>query len=125
LAAIPEAVSPGRAQPSFATVEDGAISEGDIEQRVKLDLLITHKQSARQDVIKKLIDDKKRIEEAEKYGVGPTNADINDAYAKMCTRLRVTPEQLTKSLEDRGIHPDELKQSIKASRVVLSKFPSL
>src|SRR5437016_10662230 len=35
----------------------------------------------------------------------------------MCTRMRITPEQLTKSLESQGIRSDTLKARIKADMV--------
>jgi peptidyl-prolyl cis-trans isomerase SurA len=114
LTTIPEAVSSVRAQTGIVMDNGEPVTEDDIEQRSKLDLLTTHTESARQDVINELIGEKKRIREAEKYGVSPTNAEIDGTFTEMCSRMRITPEQLTKSLEGRGIRPDALKQRIKA-----------
>jgi peptidyl-prolyl cis-trans isomerase SurA len=105
---------PAHAQTAAVTIYGGAITEDDIEQRTKLNFLSTHKQSARQDVINELADDKNKIEEAEKLGVDLANAHVDDAFAKMCLRMRVAPEQLTKSLEGQGIRLDSLKNRIKA-----------
>ena len=93
------------------------ITEYDIEQRSKLDFISTHKQPARQDVINELTDEKVKIKEAKKFGVDPSSSDIEQSYAAMSTRMRITPEQLTKSLEGQGIRPDTLKSRIKADMV--------
>jgi peptidyl-prolyl cis-trans isomerase SurA len=105
---------PARAQTVAATVYGEPITEDDIEQRSKLNFLSTHKQRERQDVINESIDDKKQIREANWYGGGPTSADLDDAVTRMCARMRVTPEQLTKSLEAQGIRLDTLKKRLKA-----------
>jgi peptidyl-prolyl cis-trans isomerase SurA len=114
LGTIPEAFSPVRAQTGIVMSNGEPITDDDIEQRSKLDLLASHKQSARQDVINTLVGEKKRIREAEKYGVSPTNAEVDGAFTAMCLRMRLTPEQLTKSLAGQGIRADALRQRIKA-----------
>jgi len=114
LGTIPEAISPVRAQAGVKMANDASITEDEIEQRSKMILAVTHKQPARQDVITRLIDEKKVIREAEKQGVSPTDAEVDDAFATMGARMRVTTEQLTKSLADHGLRADSLKQEIKA-----------
>ncbi len=59
------------------------ITNYDIEQRSKLNLLTTHKPSDRQQVINELIDEKLKIKEAKKYGVDPSASDIDQAFATM------------------------------------------
>src|ERR1700757_2387684 len=93
------------------------ITEFDIEQRSKLAALSTHKTPDRKDVIQELIDEKIKIKEAKKYGVDPTVSDIDGAYASMSSRMRISPEQLTKTLEAQGIRADTLKARIKADMV--------
>jgi hypothetical protein len=107
-------VFPARAQTVVVTANGEPITEVDIEQRTRLNFLTTHKHCARQEVINELIDDKGKIKQAAKLGVEPTSADVNDAYAKLGLRMRITPEQLTKSLEGQGIRLDTLKGRIKA-----------
>ena len=115
---------PAHAQTAAVTIYGEAITEDDIEQRTKLNFLSTHKQSARQDVINELADDKNKIKEAQKLGVDLANAHVDDAFAKMCLRMRVAREQLTKSLEGQGIRLDTLKNRIKAdmARAVLVRL---
>ena len=93
------------------------ITNYDIEQRTKLNFLTTHKQLTRQEVIDELIDEKVKIKEAKKFGVDPTSSDIEQSFGQMSSRMRITPDQLTKSLESQGIRPDTLKARIKAEMV--------
>jgi peptidyl-prolyl cis-trans isomerase SurA len=109
--------SPSQAQTVAVMVNGEPITDYDIEQRSKLDFISTHKQPARQDVINELIDEKVKIKEAKKYGVDPSSSDIEQAYAQMSSRMRISPDQLTKSLESQGIRPDTLKNRIKADMV--------
>jgi peptidyl-prolyl cis-trans isomerase SurA len=110
-------VSPSHAQTVACMVTGEPITDFDIEQRSKLDFISTHKQPARQDVINELIDEKVKIKEAKKFGVDPSSTDIEQAYGQMSSRMRITPDQLTKSLETQGIRPDTLKNRIKADMV--------
>src|SRR6202034_3551400 len=50
-------------------------------------------------------------------GVDPSGSDIDASYAQMSTRMRQTPEQLTKYLESVGIRPDTLKDRMRAEMV--------
>ena len=115
--AVMACASPSHAQSVAVMVNGDPITSYDIEQRSKLNVLSTHKPAARQQVINDLVDEKLKIKEAKKFGVDPTSTDIDQAYASMSSRMRITPEQLTKSLESQGIRPDTLKERIKADMV--------
>jgi peptidyl-prolyl cis-trans isomerase SurA len=105
------------AQSIVVMVNGDPITDFDIEQRSKLDFLSTHKQASRQDVIKELIDEKVKIKEGKKFGVEPSSADVDQSFAGMSSRMRITPEQLAKSLESQGIRAETLKARIKAEMV--------
>ena len=109
--------SPSHAQAVACMVTGEPITDYDIEQRSKLDFISTHKQPVRQDVINELIDEKVKIREAKKFGVDPSSSDIEQSYTAMSARMRITPDQLTKSLESQGIRSDTLKSRIKADMV--------
>jgi peptidyl-prolyl cis-trans isomerase SurA len=109
--------SPSHAQAVACMVTGEPITDYDIEQRSKLDFISTHKQPARQDVVNELIDEKVKIREAKKFGVDPSSSDLDQAYASMSSRMHISPDQLTKSLESQGIRPDTLKSRIKADMV--------
>ena len=114
---LPVCVSPSHAQTVVVMVNGEPITDFDIAQRSKLDSLTTHKQPNRQDVVNELIDEKVKIKEAKKYGVDPGGSDINQAYGQMASRMRISPDQLSKTLESQGIRPDTLKSRIKADMV--------
>ena len=111
------AAAPARAQNIVVMVNGDPITDFDIEQRSKLDQLTTQKTPSRQDVINTLIDDKLKIKEGKKYGVDPTAADVNQSYEGMAQRMRISPDQLTKSLEAKGVRPETLKGRMKAEMV--------
>lgn len=117
LAALILIGAPARAQNIVVMVNGDPITDFDIEQRSKLDQLTTQKTPNRQDVINELIDDRVKLKEGKKYGVDPGVSDINQSYEGMAQRMRVSPEQLTKSLEVKGVRPETLKSRMKAEMV--------
>jgi peptidyl-prolyl cis-trans isomerase SurA len=104
------------AQTVAVMVNGEPITNYDIEQRSKLNVL-SHKASTRQQVIDELIDEKVKIKEGKKFGVDPGASDIDASFALMSSRMRTTPELLTKSLEAQGIRADTLKSRIRADMV--------
>jgi peptidyl-prolyl cis-trans isomerase SurA len=114
---LPACISPLHAQTVAVMVNGDPITDFDIEQRSKLNFLSTHKPAVRQEVINELIDEKVKIKEAKKYGVDPGVSDIDQAYAQMSSRMRLSPDQFTKSLESQGIRPDTLKARLKTDMV--------
>ena len=104
------------AQSVAVMVNGEPITNYDIEQRTKLNVL-SHKASTRQQVIDELIDEKVKIKEGKKFGVDPGASDIDASFAQMSSRMRTTPELLTKSLESQGIRADTLKSRIRADMV--------
>jgi peptidyl-prolyl cis-trans isomerase SurA len=108
---------PAQAQTVACMVNGDPITNFDIEQRGKLNFLTTHKATDRQQVINELIDEKLKIKEAKKFGIDPTASDVDQSYGSMSSRMRITQDQLTKSLEGQGIRPDTLKARIKAEMV--------
>jgi peptidyl-prolyl cis-trans isomerase SurA len=115
--ALTACVSPLHAQTVAVMVNGEPITDFDIEQRSKLDFITTHKQASRDEVVNELIDEKVKIREAKKFGVDPTSSDIDQSFAAMSSRMRLTPEQLEKSLESQGLRSDTLKSRIKADMV--------
>jgi peptidyl-prolyl cis-trans isomerase SurA len=109
--------SPARAQQVVVMVNGEPITNFDIEQRSKLTMLSTHKMPERQDVINELIDEKVKIREGKKFSIDPSANDIDQSYAAMSGRMRITPDQLTKTLEAQGIRAETLKARIRADMV--------
>jgi peptidyl-prolyl cis-trans isomerase SurA len=112
------AASPSAAWAQVVVMVNGdPITNFDIEQRSKLLMLSTHKMPERQDVINELIDEKVKLKEGKKFSIDPSAADVDQSYAAMSGRMRLTPDQLTKSLESQGIRADTLKARVKADMV--------
>jgi peptidyl-prolyl cis-trans isomerase SurA len=109
--------SPLSAQTVVVMVNGEPITNYDIDQRSKLNFLSTHKTPNRNDVIAELIDEKVKIREGRKYSVDPGVSDIDNAYTSMSARMRIPPEQLTKTLEAQGIRPDTVKARLRAEMV--------
>jgi peptidyl-prolyl cis-trans isomerase SurA len=98
-------------------VNGDPITSFDIEQRTKLNFLTTRKKMSRQEVLDELTNDKVKLKEAKRFGVDPSASDVDQSYAAMSQRMRITPEQLTKSLESQGVRPETLKARLKAEMV--------
>ena len=109
--------APSRAQSVAVMVNGEPITNYDIDQRGKLDFLSTHKKPSRKEVIDELIDQKVKIREAKQFGVDPTGSDVDASFAQMSSRMRMTPDQLSKTLEKQGIRPETLKERIKSEMV--------
>jgi peptidyl-prolyl cis-trans isomerase SurA len=109
--------TPLQAQTVAVMVNGEPITNFDIEQRSKLTALTTHKPPLREQVIDELINEKVKIKEAKQFGVDPTASDVDASFAQMSSRMRLTPDQLAKTLESQGIRPGTLKDRIKADMV--------
>ena len=108
---------PARAQTVVVMVNGEPITNLDIEQRSKLNFMTTHKQPNRQDVINELIDEKVKIKEGKRFGVDPSSSDVDQSYATMAQRMRLTPDQLNQVLEKQGLRPETLRSRIIADFV--------
>lgn len=102
------------AQSVAAMVNGEAITNFDIDQRIKLTQLTTRKATSRQEALDELINDKLKVKEGKKYGLDMSSSDIDGAYGNMASRMRLNAEQLNKTLEGHGIRPETLKSRIKA-----------
>lgn len=117
LAAAIGCSAPACAQSVVVMVNGEPITSMDIEQRSKLNQMTTNKQPNRQDVINELIDEKVKIKEAKRFGVDPGVSDVDQSYAQMAQRMRLSADQLTEVLEKRGVRPETLRSRIKADMV--------
>jgi peptidyl-prolyl cis-trans isomerase SurA len=106
--------SAARAQQVVVIVNGEPITALDIEQRAKLIQLSAHKTPPRQEVLDELINEKLKVREAKKWGLEIPTSDIDNAYASMASRMRLTPEQLTEHLAKSGVYAATLKARIKA-----------
>jgi len=119
---------PALAQHVAVIVNGAPITTYDIEQRSKFTTLSTHKTPNRQDVIEELIDEKLKVQVGQRYKLEISDSDVENAYANMARRMRLTPEQLTGALAHAGVDSQTLKSRIKADiswqQIVRGKFQS-
>ena len=115
IAALTFVVQPTPARAQVVVMVNGEpITDLDIQQRSRLIALTTHKSPSRKDVIQELIDDKLKLKEAKKYTIDLSQSDVDNAYANMGARMHLSPSQLDKVLESKGIRPETLKARLKA-----------
>ena len=101
------------------------VTEDDVDQRTKLDLLLAQKQSSRDDVIRNLSGDSFKIVKAEGAGL-LSDALVDKAFADLCSRLSVAPADMMKTLEEKGVRLDTLRKRLKSdvARERLAQMPS-
>ncbi len=115
--ALAGVATPASAQSVAVMVNGAPITNFDIEQRTKLMVLTTQRAPSRKEIIQDLIDEKLKVREGKRYGVDPSAAEIDAAFASMGSRMNLSAEQLTQSLAGRGIRANTLKSRIRADMV--------
>ena len=100
------------------------ITEDDVDQRTKLNLLLAQKQVGREDVIRELSEDSFKIATAEGAGL-LSDALVDKAFADMCSRLNLAPVDLMKTFEEKGIRLDTVRKRLKSdvARERLAQMP--
>lgn len=111
------AALPAHAQSVAVIVNGEPITNYDVDQRSKFLTLTTRRAYPRNEVIQELIDEKIKVKEGRKYGIEYGQTEVDSAFANMSSRMRLTPDQLAKSLESQGIRPDTLKNRMRAELV--------
>ena len=89
------------------------ITEDDVDQRTRLDLLLAQKQVSREDAINEVSKDLFRIARGERAGLLSDDL-VDKAFADMCSRRGVAPSDLMKTLEEKGIRLDTLRKHLRA-----------
>ncbi len=97
-----------------AVADSEPVTELEIAQRSRLTELSTRKTPMREQVIGELRSEKHRVLEARRFGVEVPDSEVDEAYAAMASRMRMTPEQLTGQLAKAGIDADTLKHRMRA-----------
>jgi peptidyl-prolyl cis-trans isomerase SurA len=106
------APSPARAQNAVLVVNNEVITNYDIEQRAKFNMLATHKPQPRREIIEELIDDKLKAQIAKRYKIDLTEKDVDAQYADMAKRMHLSTDQLTQVLAQSGVDAKTLKAKI-------------
>ncbi len=116
------------AQQVVVIVNGDPITALDIEQRSKLVEASNHKVPTRQEVIDELINERLQIKEGKKFGLEASDTEVENAYAGMANRMRISAEQFGEVLGKSGIKPPTLKAKLRAqivwTQLVKGRFQS-
>jgi peptidyl-prolyl cis-trans isomerase SurA len=117
------AIGGAHAQNVVAFVNGEPITQLDLDARSKLmeASTPTHKAPPRQEVLDEIIDEKLKIREAKRWGIDPSEDDMNGAFASMAQRAGQTSDQFVQSLTKAGVTPQTFRQRLRAQLV----WPSL
>jgi peptidyl-prolyl cis-trans isomerase SurA len=108
-----------QAQNVAAFVNGEPITQLDIDQRSKLleASSPSHKAPPRQEVLDELIDEKLKVREAKRWGIDPTDEDVDSAFASSAQRAHQSTEQFVQSLTKAGITPQTFRGKLRAELV--------
>jgi len=104
-----------------ATVNDEAISEIDLEGRMRLILTSSglrptkaNQDKVREQALASLIDETLRIQEAKKQNLSVTEADIDQGFERLAQQNKLTSEQFEQVLAQQGIPKSTLEYQIRS-----------
>lgn len=123
------AFSCGQASAQVVVMVNGVpITALDVEKRMKLVEVSTHKKASRQQIIQDLIDDQVKIAAAKPYSLEVSNKEVDEAFGTMAKRMGLTPEAFAQSITRSGVSVDALKARLRAdltwNQLVRGKFQS-
>jgi peptidyl-prolyl cis-trans isomerase SurA len=116
---IAAAISGAQAQNVVAFVNGAPITALDIDQRSRLLEVSspTHKAPPRPEVLDELIDEKLKIREAKRWGIDPSDSDVDAAFASTAQRMHQSPEQFIQTLTKAGVTPMTFRARLRAELV--------
>ncbi len=95
-------------------VNDSPITSYDISNRAKFLRLISRGRLGKQKAIEELIDEKLKLQEARRRNVSISEAEVDQAFARIASSTKLTPAKLTQALKQQGVNPTTLKNRIRA-----------
>ncbi len=110
-------------QQIVAVVNDSPISLYDLKQRVMLFMISSgqrqysqqEQQYMQQQALQSLVDDKLKIQEADKYKTVISQQEQEQSFASYAQQMRVTSQQLEQQLNQAGINKASMLKQIEAS----------
>lgn len=123
--------APADAQTAIKVIVNGKpITTYDIDQRARLVRLTSGQGGAQatRAAREELIDEQLKLGEAARLGIRVSEAEVDDAYASIASRVRLSTAQLTQALRQSGISPDTLRNRLQAeigwNRILSARFQS-
>jgi peptidyl-prolyl cis-trans isomerase SurA len=106
--------------PAFAagirvTVDGTPISDLQIQQRARLLALERHGGNLQKAAQDELINEVLEMEDAKRYAITVSEADVDSAFVNMAQGLRISPDKLTQILVANGVGTQTLRARIRAT----------
>lgn len=113
-APIGAALAPAAAQSVLALVNNRAITNFDVQQRVRIAAMIERRRITPKAALQELIDDQVKLIEAGRVGYRITTEGVDAEFTRIAKGNRQTVEQLNETLRRSGIQPEALRESMRA-----------
>jgi peptidyl-prolyl cis-trans isomerase SurA len=97
------------------TVDDTPITDVQIGQRAKLMTLEHHPGNLTKAATDELVNEALELQDAKRYGIKITDAQVADAYLSVARNFKVSPDKLTLILTSAGVGDDTLKDRLRAT----------
>ncbi|HEX2257143.1 MAG TPA: SurA N-terminal domain-containing protein [Afifellaceae bacterium] len=120
-------VGPAAAQSAIKVlVNDHPITTYDVSNRARFLQLTSSGRAGEKQAMEELIDERLKIEEAQRLNIRVSDADVDSALAEIARRAQLAPAELDQALRREGVNPDTLKNRIRAelawAEVVRARF---
>lgn len=109
--------APARAQQIVVMVNGDPITTYDISQRQRMHEVIERKSVSAKDALDDLIDERLKIQQANRLKLDVDQKDVDRMYASMAERTGRTPDQLTAGFRQAGLDDRTFKQKLLADYV--------
>ncbi len=112
-------VGGAQAQNVAAFVNGEPVTALDIDQRSKLLEVSspTHKAPPRSEVLDELINEKLKIREAKRWGIDPSDSDVDTAFASAAQRMHMNTDQFIQLLTKSNVTPMTFRARLRADLV--------
>lgn len=129
IAALLALAPPTQAANIVAIVNDQPITELDLTQRIALLEVMDDVPRGGLDkkkALRQMIDQTVKIQEAKRYNMLPSDAELTDRIKRLAQNLKLTPDQLYAKLEAKGISKEAFRDYVKAgmgfNRIIQGKY---
>ena len=129
IAALLALASPALAANIVAIVNDQPITELDLTQRISLLEVMDDVPRGGLDkkaALRQMIDQTVKLQEAKRYNMLPSDAELTDRIKRLAQNMKLTPDQLYAKLEAKGISKEAFRDYVKAgmgfNRIIQGKY---
>jgi peptidyl-prolyl cis-trans isomerase SurA len=129
IAALLALAPPVQAANIVAIVNDQPITELDLTQRISLLEVMDDVPRGgidKKKALRQMIDQTVKLQEAKRYNMLPSDAELTDRIKRLATNMKLTPDQLYAKLAAKGISKEAFRDYVKAgmgfNRIIQGKY---